>query len=309
MRIVFFGSQEFGIPSLEALQAASHTIVGIVTTPPKPAGRGQKLITSPIYDYAEAHKFSPILTPATPQDTDLPEKLAALQADVFIVIAYRILPEAIFTIPKRGTYNVHASILPRYRGAAPIHRALQAGDTKTGITIFRIDKGIDTGEILCTAHTDIVPTETTPQCAERLALLGAQNIVPAMRLVENDTAIFTFQDSSGATPAKKLLKEEAHIAWNTSARTLFNCIRAFKPFPGCYSLLNNRRLGIEWAIPHESESADLPGSIVNVTPSSFFVACERGTLEITQVKPEGKKSMSAGDFLRGAKLTKGILLS
>jgi methionyl-tRNA formyltransferase len=310
MQIVFFGSSDFGIPSLEALIRAGHSITGIVSTPPSPSGRGQMLHSSAIHRFAEENGLSPVLTPVSLKDPLFIQKLKTIPADLYVVIAYRILPRDVFTIPQRGTVNVHASLLPRFRGPAPIHRAIEAGETTTGVTVFLIDEGVDTGRIVLQSSLEVGPLETTPQLYERLSQLGAASLPLALKkLEEQPVEAFPIQDHRAATPAPKLKKEEGHINWSEPAATIERRVRAFKPFPGIYTFLNNRRLTIESSRVLPDSNAAAPGTVSHCDKASLHVQCGEGVLDILTVKPEGKGSMPISAFLCGTKITQGIQFS
>lgn len=305
MRVAFFGSADFGLDTLRALMGAGHEVVGIVSTPDRPRGRGLKMQPSPVVLFARSAGLEPILTP---EILDAPEFIAALRdlrADVFVVVAYRILPETVFAIPPLGTINVHASLLPKYRGPAPIQRAIENGETETGITIFRIDKGIDTGVVLLQRAVSIGARETTPQLYERLSALGGETMVEVLDALARGNAEGRVQDSSGATRAPKLKKEEARIDWQLSDTAIYNRIRAFKPFPGTWTLLEGKRLGVEWGEPFVCASDAAPGTVVSAGDDGLVVRCGEGCLRLMQVRPEGKRSMSVGDFLRGTAVAEG----
>ncbi|HON11657.1 MAG TPA: methionyl-tRNA formyltransferase [Chitinispirillaceae bacterium] len=309
MRIVFMGSADFGIPALECL-LTKHSIVGIVSTPAKPKGRGLKLADSPITCFAKQKGLEPIITPQNLKSPELPSILADLRADIFVVVAFRILPRSIFSIPPLGTVNIHASLLPEFRGPAPIQRAIEAGRTETGVTIFRIEEGVDTGEIILQKKTPIGPEETTPELYNRLSLLGADALMEALDMLSEGKLVTTVpQDHSLASKAPKLSKEEALIHWQLSSDQIFNKIRAFKPFPGTFSMLDGKRLGIEWAKSIDSHSSGAkPGSVVSVSRDFFDVQCGSGILRILTVKPEGRKIMSVHDFLLSSNLKEGDIL-
>lgn len=308
MNIVFFGSADFGVPSLRAVLEAGHVIKGIVTTPPRPQGRGLNLHPSAIQDFAQQAGLGPVLAPEQLRDAELVEQLKALQADIFIVIAYRILPQSIFSLPPLGTFNIHASLLPRFRGPAPIQRAIQAGQSSTGVTLFRINAGIDTGSVLMQRELGIAPQETTPQLYQRLSLLGAQVLVDGLEILGSGAAQLRTQDESLVSSAPKLYKQEGLLDWKSPSQTLFNNLRAFKPFPGTFTHYDNKRLGIEWAEALDEQSSALPGTVVGVGAEYFDVACAKGILRVTAVKPEGKKTMSSADFLRGTSMQQGTCL-
>ncbi len=308
MKIVFLGSADFGLPTLKRLIDDGHEIAAIVTIPDKPSGRGLHLHESPVATFAEEKNIWPILKPEKLKDPALIETLRSINADLFVVVAFRILPAEIFGIPKFGTFNIHAALLPRYRGPAPIQRAIEAGEKKSGVTVFRIDSGIDTGEILHQLELDIRENETTSELYERLSAEGASAISLAISQIGNGAAKFVVQDESQTCPAPKLRKDEAKLDWNADAKILFNRIRAFKPFPGTYGLLDGMRLGIESAEVQTDPSGKIPGTIFSISKDCFHIACGSGSLRVLSVKPEGKKPMSAGEFLRGRNLSEGTIL-
>ncbi|MFP4163936.1 MAG: methionyl-tRNA formyltransferase [Chitinispirillaceae bacterium] len=308
MKIVFMGSAEFGIPALEQIMK-DHTVAAVVSTPPRRKGRGLKLFDSPVSTFAQNHNLHPVLTPENLKSPDFIAQLKSFNADLFVVVAFRILPREIFTIPCLGTLNIHASLLPRYRGAAPIQRAIEAGERETGITIFRIDEGIDTGEILAQKSTPIDPSETTPLLYERLCHMGAELLGETLNRIGSEDIRPLEQNPHQATKAPKLRREEAHIDWNLDAQSIFNKIRAFRPFPGTYALIGDSRLGIEWASPVDQDCDDAsPGSICRVSREFFDVQCGKGLLRVSKVKPEGRKTMEVRAFLLGTKLSEGTLL-
>jgi len=305
MNIVFMGSADFGLPVLEKLLQSEHSISGIVSTPEKEKGRGLKPALSPVVQFSKLRGLGPILTPEQLNTPEFVSALLTLNADIFIVVAFRILPKSVFTLPALGTVNIHASLLPQYRGPAPIQRAIAAGESQTGITIFRIDEGIDTGTIILQKNVAIGESETTPQLYKRLSLLGAESIMEAVSVLQRGDAVLTKQDASKASRAPKLLKAEGNIDWNLPARSIFNSVRAFKPFPGSFSFLQGRRIGIEWAIPIESGITAAPGTIFGIGENGIDVHCGTGGLRITDVKPEGKNTMSAMAFAAGRNIAIG----
>ena len=305
MRIVFLGSADFGIPTLEYLHR-KHTLCGVVTTPPRRGGRGRKQVVSPVARFTGDLSGVPVFTPEELNSADFVAGLRALAADCFVVVAYRLLPREVFTLPSLGTINIHASLLPAYRGPAPIHRAIEAGERTTGVTVFRIDEGIDTGEILLQRSVDIGDEETTPEVYRRLSLLGTETLDTALAMLEDGTCIPQVQDHARACKAPKLKKSESVIDWHLSAGEIFNKIRAFKPFPGTATFFGGTRIGIEWGYPLERHSSDFCGTIVGVETGHFDVQTGKGTLRVYTVKPEGRKSMSVADYLRGTALTEGM---
>lgn len=308
MRIVFMGSADFGICSLETLMEY-HKVVGVVSTPAKPKGRGRKTVESPISSYARNRNIEPILTPQNLKNPELAKTLSELKADIFVVVAFRILPEMIFSIPPLGTINIHASLLPLYRGAAPIQRAIESGEKETGVTIFRIDKGIDTGELILQKKVQIGDQETTPELYMRLSRLGAQALVESIDMLQKGTIHPLKQDNSNTTNAPKLSKMEAKIDWSETNINIFNKIRAFKPFPGTFMVMNGKRIAVEWAYPLDENTSTKPGTVTKSGSDFIDVQCGKGVLRIIRIKPEGKREMSIHDFILGTDIPEGILLN
>lgn len=310
LKIVFFGTADFAIPVLKAIHTAGHTISAVVTKSPRPAGRGLRLRKSPLHIFAEEQNYLPILTPESLKEESFALELQKLQADIFVVVAFSILPPSLFSIPPKGTYNVHAALLPLFRGPAPIHRAIERGETETGVTVFRIDAGVDTGAIVLQKHCTIAPEETTPELYARLSCYGAEALVEVCDMIAKDTVVYHKQDEQRATRAPLLRKEEALIDWSLSASLLFNRMRAFKPFPGTVTRLNGERFEIEWGYFDESRSypESIPGTIVDYTHDEMVISTGEGVLIINRVKPAGKRSMSVRDFLNGCRIEKGTVL-
>lgn len=304
------GSADFGIPALKKLILEGNEIVGIVTTPPRKKGRGLKLVKSQIAVYAEENNMGPVYTPDSLKDEGFINALIGLNADLFAVIAFRILPQEVFSIPIYGTVNVHASLLPKFRGSAPIHRAIEAGETETGVTVFRIDKGVDTGNVIVALKLTIGDNETTPQLYERLSLLGADGLIQACNSMDDESVKYYKQNHTLASQAPKLKKEEAIIDWSMSSEAIFNKIRAFKPFPGTYTIYHGERLGITTAKPffHSHTNECECGVVCTLSPDWFDVKCQNSVLRVTQVKPSGKRDMKVRDFLNGNKFNEGIKL-
>lgn len=307
MRIVFLGTADFGIPSLSKL-IEHHTVAGIVSTPAKPQGRGLHYLDSPVTHFAKEHELKPVLTPEDLKSEQFLLSLNSLNADLFVVVAFRILPKAIFALPRLGTLNIHASLLPKFRGPAPIQRAIEAGETETGVSIFRLDEGVDTGEILLQKRTSIGPEETTPELYHRLSLLGAEALMQTIDALESGQVQFVKQDESAASKAPKLKKEEALIDWKLSSDKIFNKIRAFKPFPGTCTFFKGKRLGIQWAQKIDGEATDKPGMVIKVNHDFFDVQCGYGVLRVLKVKPEGRKEMNVRDFLSGTEMKENTIL-
>ena len=309
MKIVFMGSAEFGIPALKLL-LSNHSVVGIVTTPPRPKGRGRAVAPSPVGQFAQAAGVGPIFSPSDLKDPLFYRSITACKADLFIVAAFRILPKFLFSLPRLGAINIHASLLPKYRGPAPIQRAIEAGETETGVTIFRIDEGIDTGMILLQKRVPIGPAETSEQLYGRLSDLGAHALMEAIERIDAGAAIPMRQNHVAASGAPKLTREEAAIDWHLSSQVIFNKIRAFKPFPGTFAVFKGERLGIEAARPmHGKAAVAAPGTVVAVGDGYFDVQCLQGSLRVLEVKPANRRRMSVHDFLLGTRMQEGTALS
>lgn len=308
MDIVYFGSADFGVPALERVLRDGHRVRGVVTTPDRPRGRGLKVQPSVVARFAQEQGLEPVLKPQDLSDRAFLEQLVAIPADLFLVIAYRILPEAVFGMPPKGTINLHASLLPAYRGPAPIQRAIEDGADTTGVTVFRIDAGVDTGGILLQKSLAVGADETTPELYDRLSALGADAVGEALAELAAGGLSPRPQDDSAFSRAPKLKKSEARIDWHEDARTIRNRVRAFKPFPGTWTLLKSRRLGVEWCELHDRVSDSAAGTVLSAGGEGLVVQCGQGALRITAVKPEGRRRMDAADFLRGTTVTEGTVL-
>lgn len=291
MKIVFMGTPGFSVPVLDGLVAAGHEIVAVYTQPPRPAGRGQKKRASPVQQCAERYGLE-VRSPISLRDPAEQQSLAELKADVAVVVAYGlILPRAVLAIPSRGCLNVHASLLPRWRGAAPIHRAIMEGDASTGVSIMQMDEGLDTGPVLVCEELEILPSETTGQLHDRLSVLGAELMVSVLE--ELDVFRPVPQPNTGVTYAKKISKSEAQIDWGLPAAQIDRVIRGLSPFPGAWCEINGERVKLL-----ASRLADGVGDSGRVL-SGMKIACGRGAIEITVAQRPGKKAMSAVDFLKG----------
>ena len=299
LRILFAGTPEFAAIHLQALINSNHDVIGVYTQPDRPAGRGKKLQPSPVKQVALDHGI-PVYQPLNFKDTADVEQLKSLNADVMVVVAYGlILPQSVLDAPKHGCLNVHASLLPRWRGAAPIQRCIEAGDKLTGITIMQMDKGLDTGDMLSKVTTGIQSDDTGGSLHDRLAELGPPALLATLAQVEAGTLNPEKQNDTQANYAHKLLKEEALINWQQPADEIALRVRAFNPFPMAYTLLGDERIRVLLAEPAAVTTRLLPGTIVNVSPQGLDVACGNGVLRITQVQLPGKKAMSVADVING----------
>ncbi len=295
MRLIFAGTPEFAAAALKALIAAGHEIPLVLTQPDRPAGRGMKLKASPVKEVALAHGL-PLAQPENLKTEEARQLIRQATADVMVVAAYGlILPEAVLTLPRLGCVNIHASLLPRWRGAAPIHRAIEAGDSETGITLMQMDQGLDTGAMLSRAALPILDTDTTGSLHDKLADLGAREIVALLPNLEALTG--EQQDGSQATYAKKIGKDDARLDWTRSAVELDRQIRAFNPFPGAHALFGGETVKFWRARP--VADAGQPGTVLAAGKEGLRIACGDGALDISEVQKPGGKRMSASAFLAG----------
>lgn len=302
LNIIFAGTPDFAATHLQALLNSEHRVIAVYTQPDKPAGRGKKLQASPVKQLAEAHGI-PVFQPKSLRTAEAQAELAALNADVMVVVAYGlILPEAVLNTPRLGCLNVHGSILPRWRGAAPIQRAIWAGDEQTGVTIMQMDVGLDTGDMLHKVYTPIAPNETSASLYAKLAELAPPALLEVLDNLESGKYPPEKQDESLANYAEKLSKDEAKLDWQLSAAQLERNIRAFNPAPVAYLNLNmngiEERLKVYQAdvLPHQAKPA---GTVLSVEKNGIQIATADGVLNLTQLQPAGKKPMSVQDFLNG----------
>jgi len=302
LNIVFAGTPEFAAPTLEALLTAGHRIAAVYTQPDRPAGRGQRLHMSAIKERALQHGLT-VNQPASLRSPDALAELAALNPDVMIVVAYGlILPAEVLAIPRLGCLNVHGSLLPRWRGAAPIQRAILAGDAHTGISIMQMDAELDTGPVLSHASTPIGAHENAAQLHDRLAMLGAQALIDALPRYAAGELQPTPQPQEGATYAAKLRKAEARLDWRMSARDLDLRIRAFNPWPVAETQWQGQQMRIWEALPAPTAPAGPPGAIVSANASGILVVAGEGALNLQRVQLAGRKAMSAGEFVNAHRL-------
>ncbi|HAV87447.1 MAG TPA: methionyl-tRNA formyltransferase [Pseudomonas sp.] len=294
MRIVFAGTPEFAAQHLEALLQAGYPVVAVYTQPDRPAGRGQKLMPSPVKQLALQHGL-PVMQPATLRDAEAQHALAALQPDLMVVVAYGlILPQAVLDTPRLGCINSHASLLPRWRGAAPIQRAIEAGDSESGVTVMQMEAGLDTGPMLLKVSTPIGPSDTGGSLHDRLAALGAQAVVEAVARLQAGALPGERQDDTLATYAHKLSKDEARLDWQRPAAELERLVRAFNPWPICHSSLAGDVLKVHAArlVPGQGE----PGRILAAGKDGLTVACGTGALQLTRLQLPGGKPLDFADL-------------
>jgi methionyl-tRNA formyltransferase len=305
MRLVYMGTPDFAVPALAALLAAGHEVLCVYTQPPRPAGRGQKEQRSPVHELAAARGLA-VRTPPSLKGEAEQNEFADLKPDAAIVAAYGlILPKAVLAAPRLGCFNIHASLLPRWRGAAPIHRAILAGDAETGITIMQMDEGLDTGAMLRQARTPIGAVDTAQTVHDRLAEIGAAEIVAALRDLEVAALSPQPQPAEGVTYAAKLSREEGRLDWTRPAAALERQVRAFDPWPGAWFEHGGERIKVLAAKPVQGVTGT-PGTIVAAGP---IVACGEDGLQLLRLQRAGKAPLEAGAFLRGFALPSGTRLA
>ena len=309
MRIAFAGTPEFAAQILIALIDARHDIRLVLTQPDRPKGRGLKLLSSPVKEVAQQHGMA-IHQPGSLKSPPAQAPLREAEVEALVVAAYGLLlPPAVLSLPKRGCINVHASLLPRWRGAAPIQRAILAGDAETGVCIRQMDAGLDTGPVLLSRALSMAPDETGGSLQNKLATLGAELIVEALAKLNRDELPAYPQPSLGATYARKLSKEEAVIDWSQPALQLERKVRAFDPFPGAQTKWREERLKIWAATVVPETTLAKAGSIVAVAPNGVTVACGAGALVVSELQKAGGKRLTASRFLAGHPMTIGDILS
>lgn len=308
MKILYMGTPDFAVPSLNALIEKGYEICGVMTQPDKPKGRGHKLTPPPVKECAIAHNI-PVFQPETLKNEVFSNELKELNPDIIVVAAYgKILPSYILDYPKYGCINIHGSILPKYRGAAPIQRAVMDGETETGITIQLMNEGIDTGDILYIEKTEIGENETAGELFDRLALIGADALLKCLEKIENGTITRTPQNHDEATYAKMLDKETGKIDWTKSAKEIFSLIKGTNPYPVAHTLYKGEVLKIFTATPGGKTNAE-PGKITGLPSKKIEVACGDGTsLIISEVQLFGKKRMDTASFLNGNSVDIGEIL-
>ncbi len=308
LSVVFAGTPEFSVPALEALVASRHRVVAVYTQPDRPAGRGQQLTMSAVKQAALRHGLT-VEQPATLREASAVDHLRSYRPDVMIVVAYGlILPASVLSVPAMGCINIHASLLPRWRGAAPIHRALLAGDSQTGVTIMQMDAGLDTGPMLLEKTTAIARTDTTGSLHDRLAQMGAEAVIEALDGLIAGSLSPRPQPAEGATYAAKIRKEEALIDWSKPALELEHQVRAFNPWPVAQTSLHRQQLRIWEALATADRSDATPGTVTQADSNGIRVATGEGTLVLSRVQLAGRKAVSAAEFLNGQRV-EGVVLA
>lgn len=306
LRIVFMGTPEFACPTLQKLIDRGEQVVGVVTQPDRPKGRGQQTLPPPVKVLAEAHGI-PVFQPVKVRLPEAVEQVRAFAPDLIVVIAFgQILPKSLLEVPRLGCINVHASLLPRYRGAAPINWCIVNGESETGITTMQMDVGLDTGDMLLKKATPIDPDEDAQSLHDRLSLLGAEALAETLDLLVAGRLVPEKQDDSQTCYASMLKKEDGLISWDRDAAAIRNQIRGMAPWPGAYTHLDGKVLKI-WRARTGKESGT-PGTIIRADRTGLEVACEAGSLLIEELQLEGKKRLGVTDFLSGVRLAPGTIL-
>ncbi len=304
-KIVFMGTAGFAVPSLERLVEAGLKPVAVATGPDRKRGRGQKVGFTPVKTAALAAGIETILQPESVKDPAFAEAVAALEPDIIVVVAFRILPPAVYTSAKKGAFNLHGSVLPKYRGAAPINRAVMAGDDSTGVTTFFLEKRVDTGNMILQRGMPVGPNETAGEVHDRMMMLGAEAVLDTVRMIEaGDVQTFS-QDDALATRAPKIFKEDCKIDWTVSAGDVHNHVRGLSPYPGAWTTHGSHMLKVFKTLP--AAGTGKPGEILRAD-DTLIVACGEGAVQILLVQQEGRKRLAVADFLRGYQVETADLL-
>lgn len=296
MNIIFMGTPDFAVPSLKKLFESNHKIIAVVTAPDKERGRGQKVSFTPIKEFAVQNNL-PLLQPAKLKDEIFIEELKSYSADLFVIVAFRILPKEIFNLPKYGSFNLHASLLPKYRGAAPIQWSIIKGETETGVTTFKLAEKVDTGNLYIQEKISITHEDDFGSVHDKLSMLGADVTLRTVDLIESGRFVLCEQDNANATPAPKINKETGRIDWRLPAKEISNLIRGLSPFPGAFFIYEDKIFKVYKALVNTSESLN-PGEIIQ-TKDSLVFGCGEDALSIIEIQQEGRKRMDIASFVRG----------
>jgi methionyl-tRNA formyltransferase len=299
MNIIFMGTPEFAVPSLRALTNSHHKISAVVTVPDKPKGRGQKITESEVKKFA-IENFLKVIQPESLRDPDFAEEIESLRPDLIVIVAFRILPKNIFRIPKYGSINLHASLLPKYRGAAPINWAIIKGERETGVTTFFLQEKVDTGSIIMQEKVDIAFDETAGTLHDKLMHLGAETVFSTVEIIDNTSGKPPVhkQNNGEATGAPKIFKDDCRINFNQSVDEVYDFIRGLSPYPCAFTEYNGRIIRIYKTIKSHWDSLKGPGRFF-IKDDKLYVSCLNEFLEITELQMEGKKRMNSGEFLNG----------
>mgnify|MGYP002278668523 FL=1 len=296
------GTPEFAVPSLAALIDAGYTPVAVATGPDRPRGRGQTVTPTPVKETAQAAGIDCILQPEDVTDPDFAAAVAEREPDVIAVVAYKILPPEVFTAARKGAFNLHGSLLPRYRGAAPINHAIMAGESKTGVTTFFLEPSVDTGDIILQKEMSIGPNETAGSVHDRMAELGADAVVETVRQLDEGTVETRSQDDDKATPAPKIHDADCETPWEASAEAVHNHVRGLSPYPGAWTQHGDTRLKLYRT--RRAEGTGTPGTVL-AADERLLVACGTGAVEVLVLQQPGRKRLDAPDFLNGYALSEG----
>ena len=310
LRIVFFGTPHFAVPSLESLLGSPHPVVGVVTQPDRPRGRGQRVSEAPVKALAAA-KGLPVFQPARLRDPEVEATLRTWNPDLAVVAAYgRLIPDHLLTLPPLGMINVHASLLPKYRGAAPVHRAVMAGEPETGVTIMRVIRELDAGPMFAAVKRPIGPDDTSDVVERDLAALGGRLLVDVVHAMAGGAAHEEPQDEALATYAPKITREDGLIDWNRGGRAIHNQVRGLHPWPHAYTFIEGARLIVlRTRVEPAAAYPQKPGTIVHASRDAIHVATGNAeALALEQVQPEGRRPMSAREYLAGRPITAGVVL-
>ncbi|MBM3751200.1 MAG: methionyl-tRNA formyltransferase [Acidimicrobiia bacterium] len=308
-RVMYFGTPQFAVPTLERLLGSSHPVVGVVTQPDRPRGRGQHVTASPVKVVAEAHGV-PVLQPTQLRDAAFLDSVRDLAPDIGVVAAYgRILPQALLDLPAHGMVNVHASLLPRWRGAAPIHRAVIAGDTVTGVTIMRVVLALDAGPMLARTEVPITSGDTSESLEPQLASAGADLLVATLDRLAAGPVTEVPQDEAQVTYAERLQRSESVVVWTRSAVEIDRQIRGLQPWPLAVVTIGDRRVALLRSAVVASNATATPGTIIRAAGDDLHIATSDGVVAITQLKPEGRRPMPVRDWLNGVPITPGTVVA
>ena len=303
LKIIYAGTPEFAVPALESLLQSEHDVLAVYTQPDRPAGRGRKLLPSPVKACAVAHDIQ-VLQPQTFNDSSELTRLAGFKADLMVVVAYGLLlPAPVLNTPRLGCINIHASLLPRWRGAAPIQRAILAADEASGITIMQMDQGLDTGNIMDTASLSILDAWTSADLHDHLKLLGAELLMKTLTQIELSGVSGQPQNDKAASYAHRLEKAEAQIDWNKEAEIIKRETRAYVPWPVSFTHLDDKMLRVWWAEVDTSHASDTPGKIIEHSRNGLFVSCKNSVVKITELQFAGKNRLTAGEAFNARDLT------
>ncbi len=307
MNIVFMGTPDFAVETLKKL-IEKHNVIAVISQPDKPKGRGKKLVNTPVKQFALDNGIEKIYQPERIKDEDFVKELEKLNADLFVVVAYgQILSEQVLNIPKYGCINVHGSLLPKYRGAAPIQWSIINGEEKTGVTIMYMEKGMDTGDMILKEEIIIEPKETYKTLHDKMSIVGADALIKALELIENGSVNAEKQNDDEATYAPMITKEMGHIDWNNTSKDIINLIRGINPMPMAYTIYKDETFKISEAEEIEGYNGNI-GEIVDVIKDGFIVKTKDTAIIIKEMQAKGGKRMKTSDYLRGHSIEKNIIL-